>query len=320
MSDNGQILALTGGVGGAKLCLGLASLVAGDRLKIVVNTADDFVHLGLPISPDIDTLLYTLSGRSNAEQGWGLADESWHTLGALEELGSDTWFQLGDKDIATHLWRGQALAGGMDLTTLTGELAKKWGIGAEILPMTNQPVSTMVQTAQGEMPFQHYFVKHRCQPVVTGFNFSGLTAAQPNPRLIELLASSPPSAVVICPSNPFVSVDPILQLPGLWQLLRDCAAPVFAVSPIVAGMAIKGPTAKMMAELELPVTALGVAEHYHQHYPHLIDHFILDESDATLSPEIAKLGMNVSATGTVMTTLEDKQKLAANLLKLAGHC
>ena len=320
MSDNGQILALTGGVGGAKLCLGLASLVAGDRLKIVVNTADDFVHLGLPISPDIDTLLYTLSGRSNAEQGWGLADESWHTLGALEELGSDTWFQLGDKDIATHLWRGQALAGGMDLTTLTGELAKKWGIGAEILPMTNQPVSTMVQTAQGEMPFQHYFVKHRCQPVVTGFSFSGLTAAQPNPRLIELLASSPPSAVVICPSNPFVSVDPILQLPGLWQLLRECAAPVFAVSPIVAGMAIKGPTAKMMAELELPVTALGVAEHYHQHYPHLIDHFILDESDATLSPEIAKLGMNVSATGTVMTTLEDKQKLAANLLTLARHC
>ncbi|MEH6518394.1 MAG: 2-phospho-L-lactate transferase [Halioglobus sp.] len=320
MADDAQILALTGGVGGAKLCLGLASLVASDRLKIVVNTADDFVHLGLPISPDIDTLLYTLAGRSNTEQGWGLADESWHTLGALEELGADTWFQLGDKDIATHLWRGEALAGGMNLTALTGKLATKWGIGAEILPMTNQLVSTMVHTDQGEMPFQHYFVKHRCQPTVTGFSFSGINSAQPNPRLIELLASSPPSAVVICPSNPFVSVDPILQLPGLWQLLRDCAAPVFAVSPIVAGMAIKGPTAKMMAELELPVTALGVAEHYHQHYPELIDHFILDESDATLSPEIAKLGMNVSATGTVMTTLEDKQKLAATLLTLMGHC
>lgn len=320
MVDDGQILALTGGVGGAKLCLGLASLVAGDRLKIVVNTADDFVHLGLPISPDIDTLLYTLAGRSNTEQGWGLADESWHTLGALEELGADTWFQLGDKDIATHLWRGQALAGGMDLTTITGELAKKWGVGAEILPMTDQLVSTLVQTAEGEMPFQHYFVKHRCQPAVTGFSFSGLTSAQPNPRLIELLASSAVSAVVICPSNPFVSVDPILQLPGLWQALRDCAAAVFAVSPIVAGMAIKGPTAKMMAELELPVTALGVAEHYHQQYPQLIDHFILDESDATLAPEITKLGMNVSTTGTVMTTLEDKKKLASTVLKLVEHC
>ncbi|MFT6955306.1 MAG: LPPG:FO 2-phospho-L-lactate transferase [Halieaceae bacterium] len=319
MANDGQILALTGGVGGAKLCLGLASLVAGDRLKIVVNTADDFVHLGLSISPDIDTLLYTLSGRSNAEQGWGLADESWHTLGALEELGSDTWFQLGDKDIATHLWRGEALAEGMNLTTLTGKLAAKWGIDAEILPMTNQQVRTIVQTVEGEMPFQHYFVKYRCQPAVTGFNFSGLNSAQPNPRLIELLASNALSAVVICPSNPFVSVDPILQLPGLWPLLRDCAAPVFAVSPIVAGMAVKGPTAKMMAELELPVTALGVAEHYHEHYPELIDYFILDESDATLSLEIEKLGMNVSATATVMTTLEDKQKLATTLLTLAGH-
>ncbi len=316
MTATGNILALTGGVGGAKLCFGLAQAIPDPRLKIVVNTADDFVHLGLPISPDIDTLLYTLSGRSNESQGWGRADESWQALAVLEELGAETWFQLGDKDIATHLWRRQALAEGLDLSTLTGKLAGKWGVTAEILPMSNDPVSTVVETVLGPMPFQHYFVKHRCEPPVSGFAFTGIEAARPNPRLLELLDSAPPAAIVICPSNPFVSVDPILSIPGLWQRLRDCAAPVLAVSPIVAGMAIKGPTAKMMSELRMPVTAHAVAAHYQQRYPGLLDYFILDDSDATLVDDIDKLGIHSAVTGTVMTTMADKRRLADTLLEL----
>ena len=318
MVVDSPVLALSGGVGGAKLCLGLSDVLGGSELKVVVNTADDFEHLGLLICPDIDTLLYTLSGRNNREQGWGLAGETWQAMEALAALGGETWFRLGDRDLATHLWRREAISRGQDLLELTAQLAVTMGIESEILPMSAQPVRTEVHTPEGDLPFQHYFVKHQCQPAVTGFSFGGLDTAAPNPRLMQLLLEAAPGAIVICPSNPFVSIDPILQLPGLWPALRDCPAPVIAVSPIVAGMAIKGPAAKMMAELGMPVTAEAVAAHYRATYPGLIDCFVIDESDATLAPMIEERGMATAVAATVMHSDDDKRALAAEVLRLAS--
>ena len=317
MSGEPSVLALSGGVGGAKLCLGLSALVAGDGLKVVVNTADDFEHLGLHICPDIDTLLYTLSGRANREQGWGLAGETWQAMEALSEIGGPDWFRLGDRDLATHLWRRDAMSKGMNLAELTDALARAMGVATEVLPMSVQPVRTLVHTAQEKLPFQQYFVKLQCEPTVTGFSFDGIDEARPNPRVMQLLQGAELDAIVICPSNPFVSIDPILKLPGLWTALRDCHAPVLAVSPIVAGMAIKGPAAKMMAELGMPVTADAVAAHYHQAYPGLIDCFVIDQSDATLGPSIEQLGMATAVRDTVMRTDDDKRRLAAEILQLA---
>ena len=317
-SEKPSILAITGGVGGAKLCLGLADEVASSRLHLLVNTADDFEHLGLQISPDVDTLLYTLSGRSNQTLGWGLESETWNTMDSLEQLGGDTWFRLGDRDIATHLWRTQALANGADLAQVVDTLAKKMGISAQVHPMSVDPVRTMVCTDEGELPFQHYFVRRQCQPSVSGFRFDGIEAAQPNPTVMAMLVDSPPAAVIICPSNPFVSVDPILQTPGLWHALRSCGAQVVAVSPIVAGMAIKGPAAKMMRELKFPVSALAVARYYSERYPGLLSGFVIDHSDAALEADIAKTGVKVAVTNTIMRSRADKQALAQFLISMAG--
>lgn len=331
-----RVLALSGGVGGAKLALGLAHELlpvvcrpggepdadhaqkSAQPLHVLVNTADDFEHLGLHISPDIDTLLYTLSGLSDPQQGWGLADESFAALEALQRLGGESWFRLGDKDLATHLLRRTGLSAGHSLSAVTSDLVRRHGIAVPVHPMSDDPVRTRVMTAQGELAFQHYFVRERCEPEVTGFRFAGIEAAAPNPAVMSLLQQDVFSAVVICPSNPFVSIDPILQLEGLWPVLRDCSARVILVSPIVAGMAIKGPAAKMMAELQMPVTALGVAQHYAQRYPGLVDYFVIDQSDVTLAPDIAQTEMAVDVTTTVMKTLEDKQRLARRVLELAA--
>jgi LPPG:FO 2-phospho-L-lactate transferase len=319
MTGTGRdVLALSGGVGGAKLALGLADVLPPGQLHVLVNTADDFRHLGLHISPDIDTLLYTLAGLANKTLGWGLAGETWQTMTALEQLGGATWFRLGDKDLATHLWRTQRLAEGAGLAELTAELAASLGIASHVYPMTDEPVSTSVRTDEGDLPFQHYFVRQRCEPVVSGFNFAGISAARPDPKCMSLLQGKQLDAVVICPSNPFVSVEPILQVPGLWPAVRDSPAPVVLVSPIVAGQAIKGPAAKMMRELGIAVTALGVARHYCDCYPGLVDYFVLDESDATLSDQIRELGMAVAITSTIMKSREDKQQLARFCLQLTG--
>ena len=315
---NSSILAITGGVGGAKLSLGFAGELAESQLHLMVNTADDFKHMGLHISPDVDTLLYTLSGRSNRSQGWGLESESWNTMGALERLGGETWFRLGDMDIATHLWRTQALASGMGLQASVKSLAQRMGIGCHIYPMSDDPVRTIVCTQEGELAFQHYFVRRQCQPSVTGFRFDGIDSAQPNPTIMQKLADDAFAAIVICPSNPFVSVDPILQLPGMWQALRQTSAPVIAVSPIVAGMAIKGPAAKMMAELNMPVSALALARYYSERYPDLVSGFVIDGSDASLAADIQNTGMDLAITNTVMHSTEDKQKLARYVLAMAG--
>lgn len=312
----GKVLALSGGVGGAKLSLGLAQTLDPGDLHVLVNTGDDFEHLGLTICPDIDTLLYTLSGRANKAQGWGLEGESWNAMSALDDIGGDTWFQLGDRDLATHLWRTQALVAGESLLQVTSTLAQRLGVSSHIHPMCESPVRTTVATDEGDLPFQHYFVRRQCEPAVQGFTFEGISAAHPNREVAQGLQQGIFDRIVICPSNPYVSIDPILQIPGLWLALRDSVAPVILVSPIVAGTAIKGPAAKMMAELEIPVTALGVAEHYTRRYPGLLDYFVIDESDAKLAAEIEALGVRVVVLPTVMKTLEDKRQLARSCLAL----
>jgi len=314
----GPILAISGGVGGAKLALGFAKELADSQLHVMVNTGDDFRHLGLHISPDVDTLLYTLSGRSNQSLGWGLEAESWDAMAALEQLGGDTWFRLGDKDLATHLWRTQALANGTGMLELVDTLAQRMDIGCKVHPMSGDPVRTTVCTDEGELAFQHYFVRRQCQPSVTGFRFEGIESARPNPTIMQMLAEDAFAAIVICPSNPFVSVDPILQIPGMWQALRAATAPVIAVSPIVAGMAIKGPAAKMMKELDMPVSALAVARYYSERYPDLVSGFLIDDSDATLASDIRNAGMDVAISNTIMQSIEDKQRLARHILSMAG--
>tara|TARA_R110002110_G_scaffold412968_2_gene639693 strand:- start:18231 stop:19193 length:963 start_codon:yes stop_codon:yes gene_type:complete len=312
----GPVLALSGGVGGAKLCLGLDDLLPAGQLHIACNTGDDFEHLGLTICPDIDTVLYTLGGVSNPHQGWGLDGESWQVLAALEQLGADSWFRLGDRDLATHLWRAGELARGASLSAVTAELGRRLEVQAAVYPMSDDPVRTVVHTAEGDLPFQHYFVREQCRPLVHGFSFAGVDAAALQANLADLCASRTLAGVIICPSNPFVSIDPILQLDSFWQTLRESQVTVLAVAPIVAGQALKGPAAKMMAELNLPVTATGVAAHYAEHYPGLIGTFVVDHSDATLVPAIQELGMEVEVTATIMRERADKRALAAACLEL----
>jgi LPPG:FO 2-phospho-L-lactate transferase len=308
-----QVLALSGGVGGAKLALGLTHNLEPRQLAIVCNTGDDFEHYGLPICPDLDTVMYTLAGRNNTEQGWGLAGESWRTMDALAGLGGETWFRLGDLDFATHLQRGALLRGGASLSAATRALCRHFGIEYAVWPMSDEAVRTLVDTDAGELNFQHYFVREQCRPAVRGFRFEGIERARPQAQFIDLLSDAQLAAVIICPSNPFVSIDPILQLPGVDAALRDTGAPVVAVSPIVGGIALKGPAAKMFTELQLPSTALAVAEHYGD----LLDGFVIDVADAALAPAIEALGVAVHVTQTVMQTLEDRIALARDVLQFA---
>ncbi len=308
-----KVVALTGGIGGAKLALGFAKALPAQDTAFIVNTGDDFEHLGLHISPDIDTLVYTLAGQAGLVAGWGRRGETWQFMAALEELGGETWFRLGDKDLALHVMRKQLLAGGATLTAATAAIAKRLGIATTVLPMSDDPVRTVVQTPTGALAFQHYFVRDRCAPPVTGFAFAGSETARVNPR-IEAALDPAPDAIVICPSNPFVSVDPILSVPGLRELLRACGAPIVAVSPIVGGRAIKGPTAKMMRELAIPTTAEAVAEHYGD----ILDGFIVDEQDASAADAVRSLGLATRVAQTVMQSLDDRTELARTTLDFAA--
>lgn len=301
-----KYLALSGGVGGAKLCLGLAQILTPSELAFVVNTGDDFEHLGLHVAPDLDTLMYTLSGLSNPETGWGRTGESWNFMAALKELGGEDWFRLGDRDLAVHVRRTQALCAGCRLTDITRELCQRAGIAHTVLPMSDDRVPTVVRTPNGPLAFQHYFVRDRCEPQVTGFEFAGSDKARLSAELLHWLHDPALAGVIICPSNPFVSIDPVLALPGLRDLLLARRVPIVAISPIVAGSAIKGPTAKMMKELAIPSTATAVAAHYRG----LIDGFIVDERDANLVAEIAALEIATIAAPTVMVTLADRIQLA----------
>jgi len=298
-----RILAITGGVGGAKLASGLASILDPSDLAFAVNTGDDFEHLGLKISPDIDSLTYALAGINNTETGWGRKGESWNFLTALKELGGDTWFQLGDKDLALHLHRTNMLNEGKTLTEATEEIATKLGIRHPIIPMSDQPVSTLVNTSDGELSFQSYFVKEKCEPEVNGFRFQGIEHASLQEKLDQWIQEC--RGIIICPSNPYVSVDPFLKLNGVKERLAEI--PTIAVTPIIGGKALKGPAAKMMKELGISSSAENVAEHYSA----FIDGFVIDEADKESAKSIK---IPTISTNTVMLTLSDSISLAENCL------
>jgi LPPG:FO 2-phospho-L-lactate transferase len=307
-----SVLALSGGIGGAKLALGLYRLLPPGELTVVANTGDDFEHLGLAISPDIDTLLYTLAGVDNPELGWGRRNETWTFMAALEALGGETWFKLGDGDLATHVERTRRLAAGESLSQITDDFRHRLGISARLLPMSDERVRTRLRTDEGWLDFQDYFVRLRASPVVREIAYPGASHARANPDFFTALAGDDLELVVICPSNPFLSIDPVLNLPRVRHALRACRAPVVAVSPIIGGKAIKGPTAKIMAELGLPVGAAAVARHYED----ILDTFIAEESDAN---EVEDLGIPVRLARTLMSTIEDREGLARVVLAVAGR-
>ena len=309
-SDSPSILAISGGIGGAKLALGLDRVLPAGELAVLCNTGDDFEHLGLHISPDIDTVTYTLAGIANPDTGWGREGETWSFMKALEGFGGETWFQLGDKDLALHVERTHRLRNGETLAAITSDVAMRLGISTKLLPMSDEPVRTMVQTDEGVLPFQRYFVERRCKPAVKGFAFDGAKTAKLVPGLAGILAERGLDAIIICPSNPFISIDPILAVPGLREALIASPAPVVAVSPIIAGKSVKGPTAKIMAELGLPTSSLSVAKHYGD----LLDGLVLDVADARQSDA---LSLPYLVTPTLMTTEADKRRLANEVLDFA---
>jgi LPPG:FO 2-phospho-L-lactate transferase len=299
---------LTGGVGGAKLVDGLYHILPPHSLTAIVNTGDDFRHFGLPISPDIDTLLYTLSGKSNLALGWGREGETWNFMAALRSLGGADWFNLGDGDLALHVLRGAALAAGEPLTTIITRFAAAWDLRLSILPMSNDPVATWVETDEGLLPFQSYFVERQCAPRVRAVHFEGAESAFPTPGVIAAIMES--DAVFIAPSNPWLSVDPLLALPAIRMALQTTKAPIIAVSPLIKGKAVKGPTAKLMDELGLEVSNASIAAHYGD----WIDGMIIHGTDD--APE----GLAIARTDTLMKTLEDRLRVAGTALALAKAC
>lgn len=305
-SFTGKILALCGGVGGAKLAWGLAQTLAPEQLTIVVNAGDDFEHLGLHISPDLDTVMYTLAGINNRELGWGLAGETWNCMNALETLGGETWFRLGDKDLATHLLRTQQLAQGKTLTAVTANLCKKLGIQHSVLPMSDDAVRTLVDTNEGELAFQDYFVRQQCKPIVSGVRFSGKETATLSPEVLAALNDPDLRAVIICPSNPLLSIAPILAVSGMRDALQETAAKVIVVSPLIGGQAVKGPTAKMMQEMHIPTDSKSIADFY----AGLLDTLIIDNSDAHEADALRAQGIAVHTCNTLMRLDEDKIMLA----------
>jgi LPPG:FO 2-phospho-L-lactate transferase len=309
-----MILALAGGVGGAKLAHGLSMQLKPRDLLVVVNTGDDFTHLGLHISPDLDTVMYWLAGQNDAARGWGLADETWNFMAALERLGGPTWFNLCDRDLATHVERTQRLCAGDTLSAVTRYLCGRLHIEHAVAPMSDDKVRTIVHTDEGELEFQHYFVRRHCEPRVFRFAFENAEAASPSPAFDAALASASTDAIVICPSNPFLSIEPILKIAGVRERIAQSRAPVVAVSPIVAGDAIKGPAAKIMRELGREASALEVARHYRG----LIDGIVIDALDAALKPQIEALGVKVAVTNTIMKSRSDQTLLARTAIEFAA--
>jgi LPPG:FO 2-phospho-L-lactate transferase len=307
-----HVLALSGGIGGAKLALGLSRVLPAGQLTVVANTGDDFEHLGLSISPDLDTLLYTLAGLDDPVRGWGRRNESWAFMAAFAALGGETWFQLGDADLATHIERTRRLKAGESLTAITDDFRRKLGVGSRLLPMSDDPVRTRLSSDGVWIEFQDYFVRRQCQPVISAITFAGADKARPQTDFIKALADPLLDAVVICPSNPFISVDPILAVPGVRAALKATAAPVIAVSPIIGGQAVKGPTAKMMRELGQESSAAAVAVRYLE----FIDGYVIDAADAA---EAAGLEVAVTVAPILMRSLEDRERLARLVLAAADR-
>jgi len=301
-----KIVALAGGVGGAKLAHGLAQILPPEDLTVIVNTGDDFEHYGLYICPDLDTVCYTLAGLANPETGWGRVNETWNVIQNASKLGGPDWFNLGDQDLGTHLERTRRLKAGQTLTQITNDFCKAWGVEHTILPMSNQPLRTIVETEEGDLAFQEYFVHRRCEPRVRGFRFDGVESAEPAPGAQEALQTA--EAVIICPSNPWVSIDPILEV------IKQITKPVVAVSPIIGGQTVKGPAAKMFLELGIEPSALAVADHYCD----LVTGFVLDTLDKQLQGDIRSLNMRTLVTNTLMKSLDNRKQLASDVLDFIG--
>jgi LPPG:FO 2-phospho-L-lactate transferase len=305
-----RVVALSGGIGGAKLALGLSQLVKPEDLLVVANVGDDFDHFGLHISPDADTLMYTLASLDNTRLGWGRRDETWSFMETLSALGGEDWFRLGDRDLAVHVERTRRLRRGESLSSITGDFCRRLGVGPRVLPATDDRLRTRLRTDDGWLDFQDYFVRLQCRPIVRQLVFDGAADARPHSDLLALLSDQRLRAVVICPSNPFISVEPILAVSGMREALSACAAPVIAVSPIIGGRAVKGPTAKMMTELGMTPSAAAVA----QRYGDLLDGYVMDVAD---SAEAEHVTPRVSLAPTLMTNLAEKEQLARVVLKAA---
>lgn len=301
-----KIVALAGGVGGAKMADGFAQILPPENLTVVVNTGDDFEYLGLQISPDLDTVCYTLAGLANPETGWGRSEETFTMMEHLQKLGGPGWFRLGDRDLATHVERTRRVREGQSLSQITREFCRAWGVIQSILPMSDLPVRTLVATKEdGELAFQEYFVQRKCVPTVKGFRFAGIEMALPAPGVLQAINKA--DAIVICPSNPWVSIDTILAVPGIHAALAS--KPVVAVSPIISGQTVKGPAAKMFSELGLPPSALSVA----RHYGNILSGFILDERDFDL---LELFTVPTWVTDTLMINQADRRRLAQDVLNL----
>ena len=306
-----RVVALSGGIGGAKLALGLYRVLPPDTLTVIVNTGDDFEHLGLHICPDLDTTLYTLAGLANAELGWGRRDETWTFMQTLEALGGETWFRLGDADLALHVERTQRLKGGASLSAIAADLARRLGIEAAIVPVSDDPIRTRIATGDGELAFQDYFVRRRCAPRVQEITYQGAAAARLAPPALAALQSAALEAIIICPSNPYLSVDPLLAVPQLLPAVRAARVPVIAVTPLIGGQAVKGPTAKIMRELGIAPTPRAIA----QHYEAWIDAFVLDRADAA---QATAFDIPVHVTDTPMKSVGDRERLAREVLAFAA--
>jgi LPPG:FO 2-phospho-L-lactate transferase len=310
--SKGLVVALSGGIGGAKLALGLSRVLPPEHLLIVANTGDDFEHLGLSISPDLDTLMYTLAGLDNAVLGWGRRDETWSFMETLSQLGGVDWFRLGDRDLAVHVERTRRLRAGENLSAITADFCQRLDVRPRLLPMSDDAVRTRVLIDEGWIDFQEYFVHRQCRPVVRELVFEGAATARAHPDFLAALENKRLRAVVICPSNPFISVDPILALPNGRAALAACRAPIVAVSPIIGGKAVKGPTAKIMAEFGLAPSAAEVVRHYDD----LLDGFVVEHADAA---DTAGFGVRVTAAQTLMRTLADREALARAVLDFADE-
>jgi LPPG:FO 2-phospho-L-lactate transferase len=307
-----KVVALCGGVGGAKLAVGLAQVVPPEDLTVVVNTGDDFQHLGLHISPDVDTVLYTLAGVSDTDRGWGLANESWSFMDALTRLGGEDWFRLGDGDLATHVLRTERLRAGRSLSSITNDLARALGVGPTVLPMSDDSVRTVLDTDVGRLDFQDYFVRRQARPAVKSIAYEGAESALPSAEVLKALSDPSLKLIVICPSNPWLSIAPMLAIPAFKAAIVKSGRPVIAVSPLVGGTAVKGPTAKVMKELQYEVSAQAVASYYGS----LVTAHVVDESHAREAAAMRSSGFEVDVGHTLMTDAASKRMLAAAIVEL----
>lgn len=311
---SGHVLALSGGVGGAKLAAGLAAVLSPERLTVAVNTGDDFEHLGLTVCPDIDSVVYAMAGLNDRERGWGMAGETWQAMDSLKALGEADWFNLGDRDLGMHIARSWHLRAGECLSDVTARLAASLGIGAAVVPMSDDPVRTQIETGDGWLDFQHYFVREQCRPVARAIRFAATPGARPSAGLAGALARSDLAAVIVCPSNPFLSVDPILAVDGIREALLALAVPVIAVSPLIGGKALKGPLSKLLDELGLEGSNRAIAGHYGA----LVDHLVIDRTDADDAAALRAGGHEVTVADTLMKTADDQARLARDVLAAVG--